>query len=390
MPSKNFPKVYLTFVLIIMMLSTGLVGQEKALTFGLSGYVKSLQGVAYPRSFGEYLTDNLLHNRLNFDIYYKDRWHFYSALRNRLFWGDVVRITPNYRDQIKAGNIDQWDLSRHWNDNDSWLLNSNLDRLYIEYTGKKLDISIGRQRINWGIALLWNPNDLFNAYNFVDFDYEERPGSDALRVHYYLGAVSHIELVARYARNWDEAILAMRYKTSIKSYDVQVLGGRFRQDYVVGLGWAGNVGNTGFKGESSYFISDDDDSRSALSATISMDYSFDNGLFLTGGILYNSLTIDLDNAFLTNGQGLSAKSLYPYDWSVLVSGQYPVTPLFNAGLSMVYSLDKTHPLFLSPVLTYSLAANWDLDLTGQFFCLKIDKSYVLSQSGMYLRLKWSF
>ena len=35
--------------------------------------------------------------------------------------------------------------------------------------------------------LVWNPNDLFNAFSFVDFDYEERPGSDALRIQKYTG-----------------------------------------------------------------------------------------------------------------------------------------------------------------------------------------------------------
>lgn len=33
--------------------------------------------------------------------------------------------------------------------------------------------------------MAWNPNDWFNTYNYFDFDYEERPGTDAIRVRVY-------------------------------------------------------------------------------------------------------------------------------------------------------------------------------------------------------------
>ena len=69
------------------------------------------------------------------------------------------------------------------------------DRLFIEWNKEKWNIRIGRQRINWGINLAFNPNDIFNAYNFLDFDYEERPGVDAARVQYYYGSFSGLDLV---------------------------------------------------------------------------------------------------------------------------------------------------------------------------------------------------
>ncbi|MCG8318265.1 MAG: hypothetical protein MI921_02070 [Cytophagales bacterium] len=43
---------------------------------------------------------------------------------------------------------------------------------------------IGKHRINWGKSYVWNPNDVFNAYSFFDFDYEERRGTDALLIKY--------------------------------------------------------------------------------------------------------------------------------------------------------------------------------------------------------------
>ena len=57
-----------------------------------------------------------------------------------------------------------------------------------------MGLRIGRQRINWGVNLAWNPNDLFNAYSLIDFDYQERPGSDAIRFQYYMGDLSVLNL----------------------------------------------------------------------------------------------------------------------------------------------------------------------------------------------------
>ena len=53
-----------------------------------------------------------------------------------------------------------------------------------DYRDNKINFRIGRQRINWGTTTIWNPNDIFNAYNFLDFDYEERPGMDGGKFQY--------------------------------------------------------------------------------------------------------------------------------------------------------------------------------------------------------------
>ena len=56
---------------------------------------------------------------------------------------------------------------------DSWFLHTMLDRAWIDYTRGKLQLRLGRQRINWGTNLVWNPNDVFNTFSYFDFDYEE-------------------------------------------------------------------------------------------------------------------------------------------------------------------------------------------------------------------------
>ena len=80
--------------------------------------------------------------------------------------------------------IDNGWINLSWNITqcDSYLLYSAVERLYISYNTNKWTFGIGRQRINWSQALMFNPNDIFNGYSFFDFDYPKKAGSDAIRV----------------------------------------------------------------------------------------------------------------------------------------------------------------------------------------------------------------
>ncbi|MCB0557706.1 MAG: hypothetical protein KDD09_02100, partial [Phaeodactylibacter sp.] len=152
-----------------------------------------------------FLQDNLIHNRLNFRWMINDELKLRTDLRTRVFYGDLVRANPNYGDAIDNVNNDYFDLSLVLLDENAWVVQSMIDRLYLEYFKGNWEVRLGRQRINWGISTVWNPNDIFNAFSFTDFDYEERPGSDALRVKYYTGFASSVELAVRMFDHFDEA-----------------------------------------------------------------------------------------------------------------------------------------------------------------------------------------
>ena len=134
---------------------------------------------------------------------------------------------------------------------------------------------------------VWNPNDLFNQYNYFDFDYEERPGSDAVRFTRYLGYNSRIEAAAAldFANQLTAAAL---YQFGVGTYDMQVAGGWFKEDIALGGGWAGNVHNAGSKGEFTYFHGMRNESPNAFLISFTLDYAFANSLYIAGSYLYNS------------------------------------------------------------------------------------------------------
>ena len=184
--------------------------QEEPDKFTMRGYLKDM--ATFIDVGDSMLFQNQIHNRLNFAWYASDEFTVYAEIRTRILTGDLVRHVPGY-DRIIDSNNDYFDLSVNVINKRSILWNTMADRLYVQWNKGNWEIKVGRQRVNWGINLAWNPNDLFNAYSYFDFDYEERPGSDAIRISYYTGVASGIEVAVKMADDWEE-LVADRAMTS--------------------------------------------------------------------------------------------------------------------------------------------------------------------------------
>ena len=73
--------------------------QENEWTGQFNGYVKYMQTLGMS-SDNPVQVDNLIHNRLNFKFYNKSYSSFVVQVRNRLFYGDIVKQVPNYGEFI--------------------------------------------------------------------------------------------------------------------------------------------------------------------------------------------------------------------------------------------------------------------------------------------------
>jgi hypothetical protein len=269
-----------------------------------------------------------------------------------------------------------------------------LDRLYAQYTVGKFQIKAGRQRINWGISTAWNPNDIFNAFSYFDFDYEERPGSDALSLKYYTGTSSSLEIAGKMAENINEFTGAALWKINYKKYDIQFLGGISNNNMVVGSGWAGNIKQAGFKGEGSYFypLEKAIDSTEVLVGSMSLEYSFKSSLFLNASVLYSSngkKNPSPTDQLLYYSGNISAKYLSPYTWSTFIQAGYLFHPLVNGGMALI-NYPGSSDAFINPYVTISLMQSLDLHLISQLLFHKIEDKYSVTNQLYYLRLKYSF
>lgn len=384
-----------THLIIALCLASAAYSQDEEpprLTVG--GYVKDLQTLfilnAKP-TLGEVFvfSQNQIHNRVNLSWQAAPSWLLRADLRNRFFWGDQTFTSQTFIDGLDAAN-DYFDLSAGGSNDKGLAWHAMIDRLYLEFSKGAWEVRLGRQRVNWGISTVWNPNDVFNAFAFTDFDYEERPGSDALRVRYYTGFAGSVELAAKMADSLEAAVMAGMWRFNAGGYDFQTLAGLVHNEIALGGGWAGNIKNAGFKGEFTFFQPLAEGEKSSFAATLGLDYMTGKSLYLGAGFLFNSNGANSGSLASLFDFELSAKNLYPYKYSIFLQGGYPFTPLLNGGLALIYSPSKVHAVFLNPTITYSIAQNWDADLIGQLAFEKEGKKFRSPIQGLFLRVKLSY
>ena len=386
-------KYLLLVSIFLIMLPVTSAGQDTIpKRLSLNGYVTNMQSFMFQSLNDNWTIDNLIHNRLNFKWNNKsDNFKAALELRNRLIIGESASTIPGYAKMIDTDN-GFVKLSDNLLNGNSYVLNSKIDRAYIDYTKDKFQVTIGRQRINWGQCFTWNPNDLFNTYSFFDFDYVEKPGSDAIRLQYYTSNTSTLEFAIKEDNNHN-VTSAFLYRFDKWNYDIQFLGGILNeQDYVIGTGWSGNIKGASFRGEISYFQPKHNfaDTTGILVVSLGTDYTFKNSFMLQFEVLYNqNKGSGVTNFVDFYNESLSAKNLSFTTVTFMLQGSYPITPLFNVSLAGMY-FPKLNGIFLGPSFTWSLTNNLDFSLFVQSFAGQLVKGQTEHFNFGFLRLKWNF
>ena len=364
----------------------------------LSGYLSDMQSVY--RIPDHWLWENSFQDRFNLQAYPTDWLSGTIQIRSRIITGNTIRKFPGYAESLDGdqGWLDMAFVSDgNLGDSAGYVLATALDRLWLQFSFGNLEIKAGRQRINWGQTFVWNPNDIFNTYSYFEVDYPERPGSDALRIQYYTGNASTIELAAK-IDSADRVTAAGYFRFNTLGFDVQLLGGIYQGDDIfLGTGWSGNVGPTAFRGELSYFRDLDHfrDTTGYFMVSTGFDYTFANSLWIQVEGLYSAFAKDLDvHSFLQFYSGtLDVKNLGFTEWSFFTSLSYPFTPLINGGVAGIY-YPSWKGFYLGPSFTLSLNNTMDLSLIVQYFTAAFDNPFgdPSRENNMFcfLKFKWSF
>ncbi|MDX6769271.1 MAG: hypothetical protein SF051_07045 [Elusimicrobiota bacterium] len=117
-------------------------------------------------------------------------------------------------------------------------------------------VRAGRQRVAWGTGKLWNPTDVFNPYQPVTVERDERRGADALYGRAPVGELGQAELVWAPQENWPEHALVARGRGNWAGWDASLLGGKVAGStgsLIVGGDFAGTVLDGTLHGELAYF-----------------------------------------------------------------------------------------------------------------------------------------
>jgi hypothetical protein len=387
-PIEPYMKNILT-ILFLSLLFLSLEAQDSTATskFLFSGYIKALETYTSDKLNNTGYANHLIHNRMNLKWRPGSDIFFSAEIRNRIFFGEQIKLIPDFAGSLR-NNSEYLNLQKAWVNNNNLVVHTNIERLFVDFKKAKWQLRVGRQRVNWGMATTWNPNDIFNAYNFLDIDFIERPGSDGAKLQYNINDNVNAELVYSVAPN-KKRILASKLFVNKWNYDFQFIVGSYMGSYTIGTGWAGNIKNAGFKGEIQYY-DQDQVNPGQLNMTIGIDYMFKKGWYANLGGLFNSNGMYEEiNNWQSLNLNLSARNLMPGKFSYISTVQKELSPLSSAGMSLVYS-PGIQLWIVMPTINYSFSNAIDADIIYQLFYLKISgKLQGISNIG-FLRLRYNF
>lgn len=372
--------------------TVALVGQDDKYLFG--GYAKYLFSTADIPANGR-VNDHIIHSRLNGKYFITDRMTMSAEVRNRIFFGGSVERVPGFVSSIRS-NHDLGNADVIWWTSASTAAHSDLDRLWFDGTFGHMTVSAGRQRIAWGTALVWNPTDLFNPLSILDFDYEERPGVDALRAQYFMSEVSKIEIAVKPGKTTARRVIAGKVLVNNWEYDIHVIGGLSGENPFMGIAWAGDIAGAGFRGE---IMSREIGDATAIlfpslrdawttTAVLSVDYTFTNNAYFHTEILYNSRGVTEDAT--PADPSLSALSMFTQArWSLFQEVSFDVHPLVRISAFIIYNPNDRSSASV-PSASWSVMENFDLSLVGLIFSGDPLTEYGGYGTSLYLRGKFSF
>lgn len=388
-------KKFLLFLLLLIPALLNIQAQDKLTR---EGFLSDMQ--SFYKLDDSWLWENTIQDRFNFH-YYPNHWLSANVqFRSRIIFGNTLKKIPGYSDALglDPGWVDMTFLtSGGLGDNLAYAAATTIDRLWLQFSLGNLEIIAGRQRINWGQTLVWNPNDIFNSYSYFDVDYPERPGSDAIRFQYYTGNASTIELVAK-IDSANRVTAAGYYRFNTLGFDVQFLGGIYQEeDLVLGTGWSGSLRSVSFRGELSYFrdLEHFADTTGYLMASTGFDYTFSNSLTIQLEGLYSAFAKEMEpGSFLQMYAGdLDVKNLAFTEWSFLANISYPITPLLTGNFATIW-YPELKGAYLGPSFDLSLKDNLVLSLILQYFTIEYNMpiSGPIRENSLFafMRLKWNF
>jgi hypothetical protein len=389
-------------------------GDKTANNIDLSGYISTMPSIYWQKDTSMWQV--LLHNRLNLEWNASDRFSASVQFRNQLIGGDFIAAQDHSNCFIKENYY--LPLTYHHTFGDEYLLSLSVDRAWVQYTMNKLELKLGRQRINWGQTFVWNPNDIFNTYNFFDFDYPERPGTDAIRIQYYVNKTSSLDFAFK-IDSAGKVTSAGLYRFNKLNYDFQFMTGNFKQlnqmvmmdtipiikewednDLVIGLGFSGAVKSFSLRGELSYFYSlkANCDTTNQLLISLATDHTFSNEIYLLFEFFYADKTFIAARSNLlslySGTQNVKTQAYTHYNFFGQVS--YPISPILSATLSGMCFFDwNILGFYTGPSMDVSLSDNMDISAYFQVFSFRMEndltkKKEWLNANFAFLRWKLNF
>jgi hypothetical protein len=308
-----------------------------------------------------------------------------------------------------------YDLEWRIYDKDNIYSTHTIDRLYAEYYAEGIVLTVGRQRVAWGVSDYFRPLDRFAPFAPAAIDKSERAGIDAIRVSLPRGRLSNLEFVYQPGHRFESPRYGGQIRTNVSEWDVGIVGfvenreSRDNRAKMVGGSLSGPLLGAGVKGEFLYAWDDrvgtshmhpadagyprthrePDKHTSYARATLGASYGFEwRNLVVSSEAYYdgtgatNSWYYDTDA--LWTGDRLTFARYY-----VAGSASALLTPLvaLNAA-TIVNAVDGSW--LLNPSVTWDPITDFQIITGAQIFFGNDREEYASQPNSLYVILSWHF
>jgi hypothetical protein len=346
-------------VILIVIIALYIPRIYSQVDYSFSGYITDLPvysinngELANLASMEQYQFTNLTRLRLRPEIY------FTSTTRLNIEY----EVDADYSKKNSISLINQTSTNRQifnlkWIliNQDNIVISHYIDRLYLRQGFDWGNITIGRQRISWGVGRVWSPTDLFNPVNPANFGKIEKDGADAASLTYNFGNFTDVNLVYNPQQTINSSNAGFRLRTNYNKYDFALVGGYFDQRIVAGSDFAGNFFDAGIRGEGIISMNKNDARSNYTKFIFGIDNQFTSKLYALIEYQFNGKgsadKLNYDLLGLVNARVINLSRNY-----IDASANYQLTPLLTVTLSNNLNLNDGSGYFNAGG-TYSITGN---------------------------------
>ncbi len=149
-------------------------------------------------------------------------------------------------------------------------------RAFLNYTGEKHLVTIGLQRVAFGVGRIWNPIDVFNPINITAVEIDERKGVEAFHYEYAINSLSSFDLTLSKKKQ------ALRVKGFLDVVDIAFILIRDNKNNldIIGYETEGELGDITLRSEGGVFFKKD--YKTYYKYILGAEYGFENSLIILG------------------------------------------------------------------------------------------------------------
>jgi len=278
-----------------------------------------------------------------------------------------------------------------WNlyENGDFKVDEYIDRLFFKQTFGDFELTLGRQRINWGVGRVWQPTDRFHPINPANYVKIEKTGADALSFKYFFGLLTDAEIVVNFKENIKNYNYGLRVRTNFSPFTTSLILGYFDNEPNAGFDLSGNIAGAGIRTEGIYAYNKEHPDSSYMRFIIGIDNQFNSKIYALIEFQYN-------------GEGTTCK--YRYDFMKIITGKMMNTGVYYLAETLNYQI---HPLlilsinlmqnindgsgYISPFVMWSALENLSINAGGMFAYSNIRSEFwYYPKTSVYLTAQFFF